>query len=165
MPSKTNLALSLAFAAESTASARNLIFAQKADKEGQTHLASLFRALADSQSVSARRYLFFLRGKVGSTEANLNLTFDQAIPANLDAYAGYIKDADSEGARPQSRAMAHSRVVRSRYKKLRETAGSPDSAPEYHICQICGYVSLDEPPDRCPVCSAVSEKFKKPAVD
>ncbi len=30
----------------------------------------------------------------------------------------------------------------------------------YYVCQVCGYISGDEPPENCPVCGAVQSKFK-----
>jgi rubrerythrin len=29
----------------------------------------------------------------------------------------------------------------------------------YYACQVCGYVSEDEAPERCPICGAVKGKF------
>jgi rubrerythrin len=31
---------------------------------------------------------------------------------------------------------------------------------DYYVCQVCGYVSEGEAPDKCPVCGAIKEKFK-----
>jgi rubrerythrin len=30
---------------------------------------------------------------------------------------------------------------------------------EIHVCPVCGFTHLGEPPDRCPVCNAKKETF------
>ncbi len=66
MSDETEKKLAFAFAAESKASARNATFAKKADMEGYQQIARLFRAVSESEFVHARRYLLFVRGKIGS---------------------------------------------------------------------------------------------------
>ena len=34
-----------------------------------------------------------------------------------------------------------------------------DRDTEYYVCRVCGYVSEDEAPERCPICGAVKGKF------
>jgi rubrerythrin len=55
MSEKTERNLALALASESRSSARDTAFAQKADHDANPLLARLFRALAKSESVHARR--------------------------------------------------------------------------------------------------------------
>ena len=64
MPEKTEKNLAYAFAGESKASVRNEAFARKADLEGYSQLARLFRAVSEAESVHARRYLLLMRGKI-----------------------------------------------------------------------------------------------------
>ena len=68
MGEKTEKNLGKAFAAESKASLRNEAFALKAEKEEYINAAKLFKAVADSESVHANRFLLLMRGKIGSTE-------------------------------------------------------------------------------------------------
>ncbi|MBW1678220.1 MAG: rubrerythrin family protein [Deltaproteobacteria bacterium] len=35
-----------------------------------------------------------------------------------------------------------------------------DRKTDYYVCQVCGYISEDEPLEKCPVCGAEKEKFK-----
>ncbi|UCD33665.1 MAG: rubrerythrin family protein [Desulfobacterales bacterium] len=30
----------------------------------------------------------------------------------------------------------------------------------YYVCQICGYIAVEEAPLNCPVCNAIREKFR-----
>ena len=84
MGDRTQKNLAYAFAAESKASVRNDAFARKADAEGYSGIARLFRAVSDAESVHARRYLMLLRGKIGGTEENLKAAFESEIKANVD---------------------------------------------------------------------------------
>jgi len=104
MSSKSEQNLAVAFAAESKAAARNAAFAQKAEVEGYSQIARLFRAVSDAESVHARRYLMLMRGKIGSTEENLKAAFENEIRANAEEYPKLIKDAVEEGNKPLEKA-------------------------------------------------------------
>ncbi len=161
---KTEHNLSLAFAAESKASARNAVFAMKAQKEGYLQIAHLFRAIAEAESVHAKRFLRLMRGKIGSTEENLETAFQNEIKANTEAYPNLIKEAAEEGMKVVKNAFVESRDVESMHADLYKNALNDllsDQQTEYHVCQVCGYVSEETAPDRCPVCGAVKKKFKR----
>ncbi|MBW1998550.1 MAG: rubrerythrin family protein [Deltaproteobacteria bacterium] len=163
MEKNTEKNLAYAFAAESKASVRNETFARKADAEGYVQIARLFRAVSDAESVHARRYLLLMRGKIGSTEENLEKAFQSEIRANVDEYPKIIKEAEMEGEKNVAKAFSQSRDVEGRHAELYKKALNDmlaDRQTDYHVCQICGYVSEDEAPELCPVCGAVKGKFK-----
>ena len=163
MVNKTEKNLAYAFAAESKASARNAVFARKAEKDGYPQIARLFRAVSDAESVHAQRYLFLMRGKIGSTEENLETAFQKEIQANVEEYPKLIKDAAEEDNRSALSAFSQSRDVESRHADLYKKALNDmvaERETDYHVCQVCGYISEDEVPDKCPICGAVKEKFK-----
>ena len=163
MSEKTEKNLSYAFGAESKAAARNAVFAKKAEMEGYTQIARLFRAVSDAESVHSRRFLMLMRGKIGSTEENLEAAFENEIKANAEEYPKLIKDAAQEGHESALKAFSHARDVESRHAELYKKAINDMVAERetaYHVCQVCGYISEDEAPDRCPVCGAIKEKFK-----
>jgi rubrerythrin len=164
MPEKTEKNLAYAFAAESKASVRNDAFAKKAEMEGYPQIARLFQAISDAESVHARRYLVLLRGKIGSTEENLETAFQNEIKANVEEYPKLIKDASDEEEDAALEAFSQSRDVENRHAELYKKAMNDmlsDRETTYYVCQVCGYVSEDEAPEKCPVCSAVKEKFKR----
>jgi rubrerythrin len=164
MTEKTEKNLALAFAAESKASVRNEVFAKKADQEGYPQIARLFRAVSDAESVHARRYLLFLRGKIGSTEENLEAAFQNEIKANVDEYPKLMKDASDENQKKVLEAFSQSRDVESRHAELYKKAMNDmleDRETVYFVCQVCGYISEDGPPEKCPICGAVAGKFKR----
>ena len=160
---KTDKNLSIAFAAESKAATRNNAFAMKAEHEDFPQIAALFRAVADAESVHARRYLNLMRGKIGTTEENLEAAFQNEIKANIDEYPGLVKDAVEEGERAAEKAFSQSRDVENGHAELYKRAMNSlisESRTDYHVCQVCGYISEDSAPDKCPVCGAVQGKFK-----
>ena len=164
MGTRTEKDLAYAFAAESKAAARNEAFARKAEVEGFPNIGRLFRAVSEAESVHARRYLMLMRGKIGSTEENLRTAFENEIKANADEYPKLIKDASEENEEGAMKAFSQSRDVESRHAELYKRAMN-DMLTEretiYFVCQVCGYVSEDEAPERCPVCGAVKGKFKR----
>ncbi|MFH1628283.1 MAG: rubrerythrin family protein [Pseudomonadota bacterium] len=163
MTEKTERNLAYAFAAESKAAIRNEAFAKKADSEGYPQIARLFRAVSDAESVHARRYLLLMRGKIGTTEENIETAFQNEIKANVEEYPRLIKDASDEGKEHVSKVFTLSRDVETRHSELYKKAMNDmlaDRETEYYVCQVCGYVNEDKAPDNCPVCGAVKGKFK-----
>ena len=146
------------------AAVRNEAFAKKAESEGYAQIAKLFRAISDAESVHARRYLQLMRGKIGSTEENLETAFNNEINANVNEYPKLIKEATDEGKSSVAKAFSRSRDVESGHADLYKKAMNDmlaDRTTEYYVCQVCGFVSEDGPRDPCPVCGAVKEKFNK----
>ncbi len=163
MTDKTEKNLAYAFAAESKASARNATFARKADMEGYSQIARLFRAVSDAESIHAHRYLLLMRGKIGSTEENLETAFQNEIKANVEEYPKLIKDASAEDNKSALKAFSQARDVESLHAELYKKALNDmvsERETEYYVCQVCGYISEDEAPEKCPICGAVKDKFK-----
>jgi len=163
MSDNTEKNLAYAFAAESKASARNATFARKADMEGYSQIARLFRAVSDAESIHAHRYLLLMRGKIGSTEENLETAFQNEIKANVEEYPKLIKDASAEDNKSVLKAFSQARDVESLHAELYKKALNDmvsERETEYYVCQVCGYISEDEAPGKCPICGAVKDKFK-----
>ncbi|MEJ2724031.1 MAG: rubrerythrin family protein, partial [Deltaproteobacteria bacterium] len=62
------------------------------------------------------------------------------------------------------KAFSQARDVESRHAELYKRSMNnmlADRETVYYVCQVCGYISEDEAPERCPVCGAVKGKFKK----
>jgi len=164
MGEKTEKNLALAFAAESKASARNSVFALKAEQDGFPQIARLFRAVSEAEAVHARRYLRLMRGKIGATEENLETAFQKEIRAHVEEYPPLIRDASEEGMEVVRKAFSESRDVEDRHAALYKRALNDllsENTTVYHVCQVCGYVAENTAPPRCPVCGAVHEKFKR----
>ena len=88
--------LMAAFAGESQANRKYLAFAQKADQDGFTQVAKLFRAAAHAETVHAFNH-FKAAGEVKSTEENLKEAISGEHYENSEMYPAFIKDAEAEG--------------------------------------------------------------------
>lgn len=152
-----------AFAAESKANVRNQAFAGRAEAEGYPQVAALFKAVAEAERVHASEYLKYLEGVVGSTEENLQRAFENEMKAKDDAYPELIKQAFAAKRDDLAWSFIRSRDVEERHAALYKSALSALAGErdiEYHVCEVCGYVFEDEPPDTCPVCKSSRDKFK-----
>jgi rubrerythrin len=155
--------LAKAFSEQSKASARNAAFALKAEQDGYPQLARLFRAVSNADSVHARRFLLLMRGKIGSTEENLQA----ALKSELEAEKGYyppMVEASKEESKAVKKAFEQSMATDGEHAKLYLEAGEDLLTQRdtiYYVCQICGHIHTEGIPDGCPVCHAVPGRFQK----
>ena len=157
--------LESAFAGESQANRKYLFFAEKADEEGYTQIARLFRAAAEAETVHARNHLKVLEG-IKATADNLNAAIGGEHYEFTHMYPEFIKQAEAEGS---SRAggsfdlankveKIHHGLFKAALDKLGE--GQAMQEKTFHVCQVCGYTVEGEAPDKCPVCGAPNDMFK-----
>lgn len=165
MGEKTRSNLYEAFVGEAKAYHRLLAFARKADEQGFAQIAKLFRAVAAAEGVHAERHLRLLGDAVvKDTEENLKYSFQQETTVNQVYYPQFIKDAAEEGEKAAQVTFSHARDVEEGHAKLYKRALNAmlrDEDHDYHVCEVCGYVSEREAPERCPVCNAKREKFRR----
>jgi rubrerythrin len=161
--SKTEKNLLNAFAGESQANRRYLAFAKQADKEGYPHVAKLLRAAAEAETVHAHAHLRVLGG-VKSTADNLKEAISGETHEFKEMYPVMIEDAKDEGNKAAERSFANANEVEKVHATLYQKALDNMSSLEevdYYVCSVCGYTCENEPPERCPVCSAKSTAFFK----
>jgi len=102
---KTHQHLKDAFAGESQANRRYLYFANKADVEGYTEVAALFRSTAEGETGHAHGHLDYLAQvgdpatgmPIGDSAANLKSAVAGETHEYTDMYPGMAKDARDEG--------------------------------------------------------------------
>ncbi|OJU72745.1 MAG: rubrerythrin [Alphaproteobacteria bacterium 40-19] len=103
--SQTHNNLKAAFAGESQANRRYLYFAQKADVEGYSDVATVFRSTAEGETGHAHGHLKFLE-KVADPVTDLPIstckeTLESAIAGEIyeysDMYPGMVRTAREEG--------------------------------------------------------------------
>jgi rubrerythrin len=102
---KTHDNLKAAFAGESQAYRRYLYFANKADVEGQTEVAALFRSTAEGETGHAHGHLDYLAEvgdpatdlPIGSSSNNLKAAVAGETHEYTDMYPGMAKTARDEG--------------------------------------------------------------------
>jgi rubrerythrin len=158
---KTEDALYQAYTGEAKAVLRLRVFAGRAEEEGYSQIAKLFRVIAFSEEIHGARALRVL-GKVKNTEENLADSFESETTVAEVAYDGFIRDAEAEGNGAAVLHFSQSRDVEEIHGKLyKEAMGHfmEERVTTYHVCEVCGYISDGILPDECPVCGALKEQF------
>lgn len=158
--------LKAAFAGESQASRKYTYFAEKAEKEGYPQVARLFRAAAEAETVHARNHLNVLNG-IGTTTENLKAAIAGEYEEFMNMYPGFIaqaqeeKNSKAEGS--FNKANKVEKVHHGLYTAALKDVEAGKKAPEkpFYVCQICGHTVEGEAPDKCPICGAPKNMFKK----
>ncbi len=180
---KTDGNLKAAFAGESQANRRYLLFADKASQEGQPQIARLFRGAAASETVHARRHSEAMHEtsriaaetpasggqpiNVQSTKENLTEAIKGEHYEFTKMYPSFVKQAEEDdNVRAQmsfNRANAveqiHHGVFESALKALE--AKQPLKDESYFVCQVCGNTVAGEAPEKCPICGALHSRSTK----
>jgi rubrerythrin len=165
---KTDENLKSAFAGESQANRRYLAFAQKAEEEGFTQVAKLFRAAAEAETVHALNHLR-VTSEVKSTLENLNTALGGETFEFTKMYPEYLGTAKQEDVKQAAWSFNVANKVEQIHAKLYQKAidsmKSKKEMPkvDYHVCSVCGNTVEGEAPDICPVCGNPKTKFFKTA--
>jgi rubrerythrin len=161
--SKTEKNLEAAFSGESQANRKYLAFAEKADKEGYSQVARLFRAAAAAETIHAHSHLRALGG-IRSTVDNLKEAIGGETYEFESMYPPMIEEAEAEGHSAAARSFRYANEVEKvhadLYQKAADNLGQ-SQAVDYYVCSICGYTCETAPPDSCPVCNAKAKAFFK----
>ena len=158
--------LEKAFAGESQAHMRYLIFAEKAEEEGFPNVARLFRAIAYAEQVHASNHYSVL-GMVRNSAENLQVAIDGENYEVDEMYPSYSAVAKLQEERNAQRVMEWAlqaeKIHAGMYQKAKQAveSGKDIRLGDIYICKVCGYTVEGEAPSRCPVCGATSEKFRK----
>jgi rubrerythrin len=161
----TRQSLAAAFAGESQAAEKYLVFAERAEDEGLLNVAKLFRAISYAETRHARNHLRVMGG-VGTTAENLAAAFggesfeiDEMYPA-YEAIATAQKNA--QATRSIRFALKAEVDHRRMYAEARERAldGRDIDDLPVGVCLVCGHTVIGDVPDKCPVCAAKKEHYK-----
>lgn len=152
-----------AFAGESQANRKYLAFAKKADEEGYTQVAKLFRAAAEAETVHAHNHLKVMDG-IGSTSENLKAAISGEEEEFEAMYPDFIKEAESDGNKSAvwtfDVANKVEEIHAELYTKALEALGDNEEV-DYYVCGHCGNTVENEAPDVCPICGAPKSEFMK----
>ena len=163
MGAKSEENLKEAFAGESQANRKYLAFSKKADQEGYSQVAKLFRAAAEAETVHAHNHLRTLKG-IKSTKENLQEAiggetheFKKMYPAMKEA-----AKAEKDDAAFQTFNFANEveKIHAALYSKALENLGK-NAAVDYYVCPVCGNTVENQPPEFCPICGAPGKNFMK----
>lgn len=162
--SKTESHLKEAFAGESQANRKYLAFAAKADQEGYSQAAKLFRAAAEAETIHAHAHLRVLKG-INSTAENLKEAIAGETHEFKSMYPEMIKDAQAEGNKAAERSFSYANAVEEThaglYQKALDSLDTPGDVECYYVCSVCGHTVENQAPDTCPVCGAKARAFKR----
>ncbi|MFP3872342.1 MAG: rubrerythrin family protein [Candidatus Natronoplasma sp.] len=162
----TKKSLQEAYAGESKAHMKYLIFSDIAKEEGKENIARLFRAIAYAERVHAGNHFEEL-GNIGDTVQNLKSGIDGENFENTSMYPAYHAIAELEeeyGAQTSiNYALEAEKIHEGMYKDAKEVAEKDEDIEldDVYICPKCGYTHEGEPPENCPVCGLSRDKFKK----
>jgi rubrerythrin len=72
-----------------------------------------------------------------------------------------MEEAEKLGSKALATGFRHSgnvdKITLSLFKNLKED----NSEAQYYVCNFCGFVAKNSPPDNCPICTAPKNRFKK----
>ncbi|UCG44940.1 MAG: rubrerythrin family protein [Candidatus Bathyarchaeota archaeon] len=164
--SKTADNLKSAFAGESQANRRYIAFAQKAEDEGFSQVARLFRAAAEAETVHALNHLKTLK-EVKSTKANLETAISGEHFEFKEMYPGYLDAAKKDGNPKAAWSFNVANQVEAIHASLFSKAlaalkqGVEMAETDYYVCRVCGNTVEGMRPEKCPICGAAKTEFFK----
>lgn len=166
MHTMTDRNLHEAFAGESMAHMKYLIYSEKAETEGKPKLARLFKAIAAAEKVHATnhwRALGLLKGSVDNVQSCIDgETYE--ITEMYPAFKAVAELQEEKGAvRSTFWALETEKIHKPMYEKAKQAleSGKDAEVGDVYICPVCGYTMENEPPELCPVCNAKKSTFKK----
>ena len=165
---KTDENLKSAFAGESQANRLYLAFAKKAEEEGYTQAAKLFRAAAEAETVHALNHVQ-MTGQVKSTLDNLGSAVSGETYEFTKMYPEFLATAKQEDAKQAAWSFNVANKVEQVHAGLFQKAkdaiknNKELEKVDYYVCGVCGNTVEGSAPEKCPVCGSPKEKYFKPA--
>lgn len=166
MRKMTDQNLRAAFAGESQAHMRYLIFSEKAEREKKENLSRLFKAISFAEQVHATNHYRAL-GEINDSSRNLQVAIDGETYEVEDMYPAYRAVAELQNEKTAVRSTTYAleaeKIHAELYKKAKQAVdqGTDVSVGDLYICDLCGYTVDGDAPDVCPVCGAKRDRFKK----
>ncbi len=154
-----------AFAGESQANRKYLAYAEKADREGHTQAARLFRAAAAAETVHAHNHLRAMDG-IGSTRDNLEDAIAGETHEFKSMYPEMMETARQEenGKALRSFQYAHEveKIHAGLYTDMLDSLELKDKEEyPYYVCPVCGHTAEREAPEVCPVCGTRGDRYSR----
>ncbi len=155
-----------AFAGESQAHMKYLVFSDVAEKGQKPNIARLFRAISFAEQVHATNHLRTLSG-IRETPENLAAAIGGETFEVEEMYPVYNSDAKLQGEKEAERstfyALEAEKIHARMYQNAKDAAlkGQDLKLGQVHVCPVCGHTGEGEPPALCPVCGADQKVFKK----
>jgi rubrerythrin len=156
--------LAAAFAGESQARNKYLAFAKKAEDDGYSQVARLFRAAAQAEFVHAQNH-FKAMGEIKTTAENLQAAINGEHYEVVTMYPPFIEDARAEGVKRAQTSFEWAWLVEKTHEALYREALDclqvQQDQYDYYVCPFCGHTHPRSAPEKCPVCGAPGSRFEK----
>lgn len=157
--------LKAAYAGESQAHMRYLVFSEQASREGKANVARLFQAIAYAEQVHATNHYRTL-GSIKSTGENLGVAIEGETYEVTEMYPAFLSVAQLQGEKKAQTSFNYAyqaeQVHAKMYQGAKEAmeAGRDMKLGTVQICSVCGYTLEGEAPDYCPICGAKKSSFR-----
>ena len=174
----TEANLKSAYAGESQAHMRYLIFSDRAERSGLPNVARLFDAISHAERIHATNHFKNIKtfgadstvamAGFGSTKSSEDLeigvegeTFEinEMYPAYLEV-AKAQKEYAAEVTLRYAWEAEKTHVEFFKKAKMDVDAGRDVKLGPVSVCEVCGYTVEGEPPEICPICKATKDKFR-----
>ena len=155
----TQESLTAAFAGESQAAEKYLVWADQAEDEGYPNVAKLFRAISFAETRHARNHLRVMGG-IGTTADNLPAAFGGESFEVDEMYPAYHAIAKLQGNNQAVRSINYALKSevdhKGMYTDAREQVldGKDIADQQVNVCLVCGHTVIGDAPDKCPYCGA-----------
>ena len=159
---KTIKNLMEAFAGESQANRKYLAYSEKAEAEGKTNAAKLFKAAADAETIHALRH-FKVAGNIGTTAENLEDGVNGETFEFETMYPPFVEIAEAEGNKAAVQTFTYAMEAEKVHAELyKEALANLDNEEEvfYYLCPFCGNIEKFVP-EKCNICNVPGSKFIK----
>ena len=167
-----------AFNGESNAHAKYAAFAVKADQEGYTKVASLFRAAARAEEIHAQNHAEVIKElgseavadikkfTVGTTRENLEVAIKGEIAERQVMYPAMIKRARTDSNRQAMRSFNFAMTAEAEHAKLYQEALAnieqwKGGTKDFYVCSVCGYTTTNLDFKKCISCFVKAEQYEK----
>lgn len=171
--------LKYAIRGETKASRMYAAFAKKAEEEGYSKIATLFRATSKSEEIHGANHTKVLEGmgekmedftpefEVKTTKENLEAAIGGETEEFTNMYPGFIDKAKEEGNNAAVRTFNGANETEKRHAVLFDAAlkalnekTEGDLPMSYLVCTICGNTyDATKADDKCAICHAPREKY------
>lgn len=153
--------LDTAFADMAKGYMRYQAFAEKAEAEGETQTAKLFRALAETKRIYALTYMVSINS-LQSTPENLQEAVEKELYEADEVYPNYVFEAKQENNTEALRMFMLTKTANKIHSNLIEKTLSRKEYKEvdYYVCKLCGHIQAVQP-SVCPICGADAKAYKK----
>ncbi len=168
-----------AFAGESQAHMRYLIYGDKAEGDGFPNVGRLFRAIAYAEQIHATSHFRVLRNEVGGAQTvagagfglgptgeNLAIAIEGEDFEIAEMYPAYKATAEFQKEKGARRSFDWAWQAEKIHSAMyTEAKAAVDSGKDYdigtvYICSTCGHTVEGKAPDRCPICNATRDKYR-----